>query len=250
MLIKVNEITGYVLDTQDGEFGRCHDFLFDDHAWTIRYAVVKTAKWLPGHKVLISPVYLGNPDWVNQSIPVDLTRRQIEESPPLEEHAPVSRQYEIDYHQYYELPFYWVSQNIWQARPDSSGVVHPVLEPELPDLDEIEAQEGHLRSTEEVKGYSIIASDGVVGHVDDFVIDDINWVVRYLVLDTRNWLPGRKILISPDWIESVHWVDRDVHLNIDSEVIKNSPEFDASQPINRKYEVKLYDFYGRPHYWS
>ncbi len=250
MLGKVNDITGYVLDTKDGEFGQCHDFLFDDRNWTIRYAVVKTAKWLPGQKVLISPVFLGSPDWVNQSIPVNLTRRQIEESPTLEEHAPVSLQYEIDNHEYYALPFYWVNQNMWQARPDSAGVIHPVVEPELPDVDEIEAQEGHLRSTEEVKGYRIIAGDGPVGHVDDFVIDDINWVLRYLVVDTRNWLPGRKVLVSPDWIESVHWVDKDVHLNIDSEVLKNSPEFDLSQPISRNYEIKLYDFYGHPYYWS
>lgn len=250
MLRKVNEITGYVLDTQDGEFGQCHDFLFDDRAWTIRYAVVKTAKWLPGHKVLISPVFLGNPDWVNQSIPVDLTRQQIEESPPLEEHAPVSRQYEIDYHQYYALPFYWVSQNMWQARPDSSGVVHPVPEPELPDVDEIEAPEGHLRSTEEVNGYHIVTSDGEVGHVDDFLLDDDSWVLRYLVLDTRNWLPGRKVLVSPDWIESIHWTERNVHIKMDSETIKNSPEFDPAQPLNRHYETRLYDYYGRPHYWD
>ncbi|MGA9572974.1 MAG: PRC-barrel domain-containing protein, partial [Lysobacterales bacterium] len=121
MLRSINEITGYTLLAQDGEIGRCQDFLFDDRNWVVRYMVAKTAKWLPGRKVIISPVFLDKPDWSNRQFPILLSQEQIRRSPPLEEHAPVSRQYEINYHRYYSLPFYWLGRELWGTFPDPSG---------------------------------------------------------------------------------------------------------------------------------
>jgi len=69
----------------------------------------------------------------------------------------------------------------------------------------------HLRSTRQVTGYHIHATDGELGHVEDFIVDDENWAVRFLVVDTRNWLPGKKVLLSPQWIERVEWADSSVH---------------------------------------
>ena len=250
MLRVINEIIGYTLLAEDGEIGRCHDFLFDDRSWVVRYMVAKTSKWLPGRKVIISPVFLQQPDWAGGLLPLRLTREQIEQSPSLDEHAPVSRQYEINYHQYYALPFYWVGQELWGAYPDPAGVVHPVSTQPVPELDDIEAEEGHLRSVKEVGGYHIAASDGDVGHVEDFLIDDQTWILRYLVMDTRNWLPGRKVLVSPQWLESIHWVNEKVYIDLSTDAIRNSPEFDPSQPVNRQYETELYDYYGRPRYWK
>lgn len=168
---------------------------------------------------------------------------------------PVSRQYEIDYHQYYAMPFYWVGQELWGAYPDPTGVVHPVPSQPVPEVEEIEVEEGHLRSVNEVADYHIAAVDGDavdgdVGHVEDFLVDDITWALRYLVVDTRNWLPDRKVLVSPQWLESVSWVDEKVYVDLETDAIKNSPEFDPSQPVNRQYEIELYDYYSRPHYWK
>jgi hypothetical protein len=250
MLRVINEIVGYMLFAQDGEVGQCHDFLFDDRSWVVRYMVAKTATWLPGRKVIISPVFIGEPEWVDAVLPLRLSREQIEQSPPLDEHAPVSRQYEINYHQYYALPFYWLGQALSGTYPNPAGVIHPVPDKPVPEVDENEVAEGHLRSVKEVSGYHIAAVDGEVGHVEDFLVDDITWVLRYLVVDTRNWLPGRKVLISPQWIKSIHWVDEMVYLDLDTDAIKDSPEFDPSQPVNRQYEIELYDYYGRSHYWK
>jgi hypothetical protein len=251
MLRRIDAITGYTIHAMDGDIGRCHDFLFDDRSWVVRYMVAKTAKWLPGRKVIISPVFLDTPDWGGGRFPVRMTRQQIEESPPLEELAPVSKQYEISYHQYYALPFYWIGHDLWGAYPDPAGVVHPVAEPPQPSAqDTDDADEGHLRSTREVSGYRIAASDGEVGHVDDFLVDDQTWALRYLVVDTRDWLPGRKVLVSPQWISSIHWTDESVEVDLDSESIRTSPPFDPSQPIERFHEAALHDHYGRPCYWE
>ncbi len=250
MLKKINEITGYTLLAQEGEIGRCHDFLFDDRTWVIRYMVVKTAKWLPARKVIVSPVFLDEPDWANKRLAVRLTRQEIEGSPSLDEHAPVSRQYEINYHQHYALPFYWVGHDLWGTYPDPYGVIHPVSDQALLEVETSQVEENHLRSTEEVIGYHIAATDGGVGHVEDFLIDDNSWALRYLVVDTKNWLPGHKVLLSPQWIESIDWVNKTVRVDLNTETIKSCPEFDPSQPVNRRYEVVLYDYYGRPYEWK
>jgi hypothetical protein len=252
MLRSISELGGYTLHATDGDIGRCQDFLFDDRSWVVRYMVARTARWLPGRKVVISPVFLDEPDWASRRFPVRLTREQIEHCPPLEEHEPVSRRYEIDYHQHYALPFYWIGHELWGAFPDPAGVVHPVptTPPPGAEIEEPPVEEGHLRSTDEVSGYHVAATDAEVGHVADFLVDDQTWALRYLVVDTRNWLPGRKVLLSPQWIHAIQWVDEKVVADLDSGSIRNSPEFDPSQPVNRRYEVELYDYYGRPRYWK
>jgi hypothetical protein len=101
----------------------------------------------------------------------------------------------------------------------------------------------------EVKGYYVEATDGNAGHVEDFIAEDDSWIIRYVVVDTKNWLPGRKVLIAPPWIETVEWNSRRVYLSLDRETIKGSPEYDALAPVNKEYEARLYDYYGRPVYW-
>ena len=109
--------------------------------------------------------------------------------------------------------------------------------------------DSHLRSTEAVTGYNIEAADGEIGHVDGFVVDDENWSIRYMEVATRNWWPGKKVLVSPAWIERVSWADSTVYVRLSREAIQTGPEFDESTPITREYEYLLYDHYGLPHYW-
>lgn len=101
----------------------------------------------------------------------------------------------------------------------------------------------------EVRGYHLQAADGDCGHVDDCIMDETSWTIRYLVVDTRNWLPGRRVLIAPAWIQSIGWADRVVSCELQRGQIKNSPAYDPTEPVNRGYEQQLYDFYGRPVYW-
>jgi hypothetical protein len=249
MLRSIHDLNNYILAARDGEIGRCKDFLFDDRHWAVRYMVADTGKWLPGRKVLISPLSLEQPDWSGRRFPVNLTKEQIEGSPPLDRDAPVSRRYEMRYMSYYGGPHYWQGTNIWGHLP------YPPVAPLEPspggfEDKELEPDEVHLRSTEEVSGYSIRAEDGDMGRVSDFIVEDGSWVLRYMVVDTRKWLPGRKVLISPEWIGQVSWPDSAVDVTMDRESVKNSPPYDPTQPVNRQYEAVLYDYYGRPHYWE
>jgi hypothetical protein len=235
-----------VLAAEDGDIGRCHDFLLDERDWTIRYMVADTHKWLPGRRVLISPIALGEPDWREQRFPVRLTKSQIEAAPDLDQDAPVSRQYEIWYHKHYGWPYYWEGGGLWHVG------AHPgVLFESRPDLGEPdeapEIERPHVHSAQEIIGYAIGGTDGEIGHVDDFIIDDANWRIRHAVAATRNWLPGKLVLVPLARLRKVVWDDRVLEVELTRTQIKDSPEFDPSAPINREFEERTYDYVGRPH---
>lgn len=243
MLRSTKELQGYSIDAVDGEMGQVKDFFFDDKSWTIRYLVADTGSWLPGRKVLISPHALEQPKWRDQCFPVQLTQAQVENSPGIDADKPVSRQHEEALHAYYNWPIYWTGGLYLDAQ------VVPRLNEEEPEK-EVEEGDVHLRSVSEVIGYDIEEKNDAFGHVEDFILDDELWILRYLVVDTRDWLPGgKKVLVSPGWINQVNWSDAKVSVALTREQIKNSPEYDPHTPVNRAYEERLYDFYGRPKYW-
>jgi hypothetical protein len=250
MLRSTKELRGYTIHATDGDIGKVHEFYFDDLAWIVRYLVVDTGTWLPGRKVLLSPGVLGQPNWETRSLPVGLTKGQVEHSPDISADEPVSRQMEVDLHNYYGWTPYWQS-GLPQFGLGAAAAAE-VLARAVKETEEKDEQESdpHLRSTREVIGYHIQARDGVIGHVDDLIVEDETWFIRYLVIDTRNWLPGRKVLVAPAWAEEIDWVERMVQLDLSRETVQNSPEFDPSMPVNREYEVRLYDYYGRPKYWG
>jgi hypothetical protein len=238
MLRNIKGLWGLKVQASDGEIGKVHDLFFDVEEWTLRYLVVDTGTWLPGRKVLVSPVALGIPDGESRSFLVKLTKNEVEQSPEVDTDKPVSRQKEAAVLRHFEWPIYWAIIAESPQTPSSGP--------------EGEGSEGdvHLRSTREVCGYRIQASDGEIGHVEDFILEDGSWAVRYMAIDTQNWLPGRKVLISPRWIEKVSWGAGKVFVDLTQEKIKESPEYDPNAPVNREFEVRLYDFYGRPKYWE
>lgn len=252
-LHSVKELIGYPLIASDGDLGKCRDFLFDDLKWVVRYMVADTGSWLKGRQVLISPYALKEPEIsaFKSNIQIKLTRDLIEQCPLLEEQAPISRQYERLLAQHYKYPVYWGGSGFWGADPHPMALTTPPSPEEEEKEREVEQQiaETHLRSAKEVMNYQINARDGEIGHVEDFVIECNSWVLRYLVIDTRNWLPGRKVLISPAWIGKVDWHGRSVEVHLSREAIKNSPEYDPYQTLSRKYEGALHDYYGTPRYW-
>jgi len=244
----VKDLKGYAIGATDGDIGQLDDFYFDDAAWTIRYLVADTGNWLLGRKVLISPIALGKADLSAERLNVTLTKKQVEDSPSIDTDKPVSRQHEAYYHDYYGYPYYWSGPYLWG----------PMYFPQLPDADQMtieerraereEAGDLHLRSATYVTGYHIEAADGEIGHVEDFIVDDETWEIRYMVVDTRNWLPGKKVLIAPRWIERVSWDDSKVYVNLSREAIESGPEYHPDA-LNREYEEKLHNHYDRPKYW-
>lgn len=254
MLRSIKNIHGFNIKADDGEIGKVDGFLFDDHTWTIRYLVADTGTWLADNLILISPLLVEKPDWNKKLITVKLTKEQVENSPKIENDEPVSRQHEIDLASYYNWPGYWTG-----TMEPSLGVIQPYpvfasnkIKKEVAEMEKKEEQgDPNLRSTNEVISYNIHATDGDIGHVEDFLVEDDNWIFRYLVVDTHNWLPGgKRVIISINWIKEILWPNLQVKVNLSKEGIKNSPEYDPSIPIDREYETKLHEHYNKPKYWE
>jgi hypothetical protein len=245
MLMNATQLEGFVIRATDGEIGHVEQLYFDDETWAIRYLTVKTGGWLEGREVLISPVSVIATDWQGKHIDVLLTKAQVEASPNIDTHRPVSRQDEAAYLGYYGYPYYWGFYPMGLAEP--AGNFQSEL---LADRIRRESTDSHLRCIEAVTGYRIEASDGEIGHVDGFVLGDETWAIRYMEVATRNWLPGKKVLVAPSWIQRVSWSDSTVFVGLSCKAIQTAPEFDKAAPITRDYEDRLYAHYGLPPYWQ
>jgi len=250
MLINANHLKGLVIRATDGELGTVDDVYFDDQGWAIRYLTVNTGGWLGGRSVLISPFSIVHADWPEKRLDVALTKKQVENSPDINQHQPVSRQQEADYNLYFGYPYYWGGPYLWGPEVYPAGFATGTKATSQASAAKIEGGlDSHLRSAAAVKGYNIEASDGEIGHVDGYVVDDEAWTIRYIEVATRNWWPGKKVLVSPAWINQVSWPDFKVSTSLTRDAIQSGPEYIESKPVTREYEDRLYAHYGRPPYW-
>lgn len=233
MLHSANGLRGFTVQATDGEVGRVDDVYFDDERWVVRYLVVDTGGWLSGRKVLLSPVSFRHADWNGGTVMLNLTREKIENGPGIDTHRPVSRQQESELFAHYGYPYYWAGPYAW------GFAMYPgLMEQEATDNREREemrdqVQHGpdrHLRSTAEVKGYAIHATDDTLGHVEDLLFDEEDWSIQLIVIDPRNWWPGKHVLVSPQRIHTVSWEDKSVSVNLSRAEIENSPEYDPDNP--------------------
>ncbi len=256
MLRQASTLSGSTVNATDGTIGHVKDAYFDDEGWAIRYLVVNTGNWLVGREVLISPYSVKAPIGRDGVVAVTLTRGQVEASPDIDTHQPVSRQHEFEYRDYYGYGDYWYGGDLWGISAYPVLPLHPApgeaagATERWRDAPEASLQDVHLRSTESVTGYHVQASDDGIGHVQDFIFDDASWAIRYLVVDTRNWWPGgRKVLVSTRWIDRIDWADRTVFTALTRDEIKGSPAYDEAAAIDRDYEERLHTAHGRSGYW-
>ena len=241
MLWDASVMKGYAIEARDGRLGTVSDVLFEDARWMIRWLVVDTGHWLSGRKVLLPPSALGPPDPQSRRFPVKLTMQQVKDSPDIDTDRPVSRQMESHVYDYYGWDPYWAGAG--------TPFVPPLYLPRSWGLEKVRAgpqsKEGgpHLRSTAAVTGYHIHATDGQIGHVEDFLVDDAGWSIRYLVVDTRNWWPGEQILISPRTVREIDWAEKSIHLNISRQRVKGGRVYDPSTMADRANEDLMLKYY-------
>ncbi len=246
MLDKVNDLKGFRMEALDGPIGTVAELYFDDRYWTVRYLVADTAAWLKERQVLISPFAVTSVNREDRTISVSQALQQIERGPTLEAHKPVSRQFEKNYHDHFGWPTYWKGPCAW----GSSLYVATARDQMDRSHKEEHFWDHHLRSTKDVTGHHIQASDGEIGHVDDFVIDDESWTIRYFVVDTQIIWLGKKVLISPLWIDKIDWADRNVSVTETQDAVRNSPEYSEAFLLTRDYETRLHKHYTRLGYWD
>lgn len=228
MLRAADMVHGYKVRASDGSIGKVTDLYFDDRSWTVRHFVVQTGGWFGDRRVLVAPRAMGPIDPDSKGISTALTRAEIEASPRAESDRPVSERMEHIY-----------SESGWSFWP----AVHPWEEM-------LEEGDPHLRSAQEVEGYYVHATDGDIGHVAGFVVDDSDWVIRYLLVDTRNVWPGRFVLVSPEWVKEIDWDEAKLHVNLTRAAIRDSPRHEPASPVTREYETALCRFYQREGYWT
>ena len=258
MLLSLYDTFGYHIRASDGDVGKVDDVLFEDDSSAVRYLVVDTGGWLSSRKVLLAPAALGPLEPASRQIPTVLTREQVQSSPDVDVAKPVSRQQEEALHRHYAWTPYWGGATAYGLAPYWGGVPLAAERPAPAATDSVERElaaaqrergDPHLRSAREVIGYYVAATDGEIGHVEDLLADPDGWVIRSLVIDTRNWLPGKKVLVAADWLKTVEWSGQRITVDLTRDQIKTSPEYDPSATIDRRFQEQLYQHYGRTPYW-
>jgi uncharacterized protein YrrD len=241
MLHAVKDLFGFAMGATDGEIGEITDVYFDDEHWTIRYMVVATGRWLRGRKVLVSPMSVRGISWDDAVIELTISQQQVRDSPGIDTDRPVSRQHEIAFYNHYGYPNYWEGSNPWGlgtyslpwvgASPDAAlsppRAVADVVRRRRLDC-EHPTGDCHLRSSNQVIGHEVMATDGPVGTIGDFLFDDGDWAIRHAVVATRKWLHGRQVLLPPAAIVGVSWSEHEVYVNATREAIEASPEYDRA----------------------
>lgn len=257
MIRSMKKMNGFSIKAIDGKIGELEDIFFDDENWIVRYFVIDTGDWLEDRLVLVSPSAIKKVDLGNEIIEVTLDKQQIEDSPKIDSDKPVSRQHEHDLVNYYNWPNYWISAGgAFMAGPIVVPQSNPTsVEKEVAEINKRQKSEHkfnlNLRSVNEVTGYNIHAEDDEFGHVEDFMADEKNWNIKYLLIDTRNWFPGgRKVLILLRWIKKIVWTESRVYVELEKKDIEKSPDYDPSRPIDRNIENELHNHYKKEKYWE
>jgi uncharacterized protein YrrD len=203
MLHDLNALTGSLVIATDGEMGSIRNFLFDDQSWTVRYLVVDVGGWLTRRAVVLAIAAVEQPDWVKKTFHVHLTKEQVRYSPDVDTEKPVSRQQEIAMQEYFGWPVFWAASELGPASSLPPGREYPVR---------AEA-DTHLRGTRDLAGYEVWSTDGEIGRVDSFIMDDGAWHLGYLDVKTGDWLYNRSVLVPTRWVHSVSWAERRVNLD-------------------------------------
>ena len=240
MLRSLSGIAGYRIEAIDGDAGRVQDFVFNDFLWTVRHAVAASGSFRHRKRIAIRCSVLGQPRWESQVLPAGLTLAQLQQRTGELELEPASRRRDFAF-----------SEDNWLSPLPFPGTLALAVRAPAPVANsEPNPPDPQLRSVQEVIGYSIRSRQGRIGRVDDFIVDDEHWSIRYIAVSIGNWMPRKKVLIEPEWIESISADERDMVICLSNEGIESSPDYDPLEPVNSQYQVRRYDYTGRPGGWD
>jgi sporulation protein YlmC with PRC-barrel domain len=238
MNLSLNKLLKYDVFASDGDIGYIRDILFDDQQWTLRYLNVDTQRWMPmSKKVLISPISVSGFDMEDEKLVLSLTKQNVLDSPSIEAHKTVSQQFEEIYFDFFGYGYYWNGLGLWGDFQNPADLAEQqVVKQATKKPKPASSEDRHLRSIHELKHYDVVETDGMQGHVHDFIVDSDSWTIKYLVIDTRNWLPGgRKVMLPPQYLEEVSWKDQAVFCKLKIEQIKQIPAYDEDKLDDEAY---------------
>jgi uncharacterized protein YrrD len=239
MLQNIKSLYGYRLAASNGHIGHVQDFYFDDKAWVLRYLVADTGSWLSGRQVLLTPHAFGELDRAGKSLAINLTRKQIEDSPSIESHKPVSRQYEIDYYHYYGWPVYWDGGGMW-GLGGYPVIIAPSKDQLADQPQHHQPKDLHLRSSKALAGYSVQVTDREIGSLSGFLVDDKNWAIRDLVVKVGNWFSHKQVLIPSDRIERISYEEAKIFARPTQEDIERTKNTGVAKNHGPNPETHFY----------
>jgi hypothetical protein len=262
MLFAVSGLEGCAVEASDGEVGSVKDLLFDGQTWKIRWMVVDTGHWLPGRQVLIHPSAIApitlppKPELPMMSpgdtleLTVNLTRDEIEAGPHLREEEPVTEPMEALLYDYYGWDPYWGATHFGaELMPNAEQRIVDDAAQREADA-EAPPQDGgpRLHGVASLRGFHVHATDGDIGHVENVFAEDTNWEIRYLVIATRNWWPGKIVQLSPYAVRDIDWQDRRINMNVSRDQVRSAPAWDPLALADEAREEELHRHFGWPGY--
>jgi sporulation protein YlmC with PRC-barrel domain len=250
MLCKASSLYGFAIGASDGRIGSVTDVLFDDATWKVRYLMVDTGGWLNGRTVLLSPTSIKAVRSADKILDAQLTRAQVEDSPPVDQHQPVSRRYETHLHDYYGWPYYWtVAPGLGVMAPMPVGAAAPISGPDRPSsevraaADAAAESDPHLRSLKDTSGRPLEANDGDVGHLEDLIIDCRNWGIEHAVVKTGSWLSGKRVVLDRRRIVGIEGVEGHVRVDLSRWMIEDAPAFDERMLHDESYDTAVHAYF-------
>jgi hypothetical protein len=238
MLCRLSHFRNCAVIATDGDVGTVKDLYFDNRAWTARYVILETGAWLVGRRVVLAPTAITSFDRVAQRVAVALSRQQIEQSPSLDDGDGISREREEEWHRHSGLAGYWGAPQV-----DVSTTPLPSAPEPAPTSMGSSPGSSQVWSSSEITDYALEASDGDVGRVQDFLVDETTWKLGYFVV-LRSWLAGTETLVSPSHIGSLSMEEMKVHVRLPRELVLNAPVWDGAEPPATSYEAALRAHYG------
>ena len=223
MLHLARKIRGATVLATDGEIGTVLDFFFEEERWTVRYILVDTGRWFSGKRVLISPMSVVAP-WSRAELRVALTKNQVWNSPQIDSHA-MSRATESEVLRYYGHPIYWGAPGIWGGFETPAALIAATPVPPRQEGPVVDIEAQHLRSAHDSTGYHLHAADGEIGHVDDYLIGEQSWRIRYLLVDTSNWIGGKSVVVSTDMVTRIDAGRSTLHVEATRDAIRGGEPF-------------------------
>ena len=249
MLRSLKPLENFTVTASNGEVANVVDFLFDDEAWKVKKIVMETRGLIKGGRILVaSPKALANINWAGRLFHLALTREDVDRVPGVDLDVPIPASGPTEGHRFFGYDYYLGHDEIWSSDADN-GLFADGHWAEAPLRLYGGKGEAHLRSIKAIRGYHLQARDGPIGHLEDLLIDDQSWDVRFMAVDTRQWGPGHRVLVAPDHAR-VSWREKKIFVDLPQEVVRESPPWDPSIEVDRDYEARLHAHYSRPVHWD
>lgn len=249
MLVNVSQVEDRKILATDGPIGSIETFLFDDERWVVRYVAVSYGILLWKSTVLISPILVDGTLADGETLQTVLSKKQVKDAPSADIAKPVSRRKEEEFHRYHEIPIYWSGAGLWGTAMTPAAVRTAMRETTAQTEPAADEEEYHLRSTAELEGYRVAASDGEVGRVSDFIVEDDTWAIRYLRIKPTAEIRAESLVISPHWVYEINWFESTIQLSMTGQQLAGAPAVRVDPTMTREDEEKLHEHFGQPRYW-